>query len=194
MGRMNQLAKSLRMFLWLTLVTGVVYPLLLTVFAQTVMKERADGKIVHVHDKVVGAQLIGQKFTSEKYFWGRPSATDYNALPSSGSNLGPLSKELQRLVAERRSHYAVGEKSHVPSELLFASGSGLDPHISPAAAYFQVERVIKARGLKEEEGKILLSELIVKNTTQKYLSFLGRRCVNVLMLNISLDEATEKHE
>lgn len=190
---MNTFFKCFRMFLWLTILTGVIYPILLTVIAQVAMKERADGRIVRSQDKAIGAELIGQKFTSDKYFWGRPSANDYNALASGGSNLSPTSKMLHQLVEERASHYEKGQ-IQIPSELLFASGSGLDPHITIKAALFQVDRIIKARKLNEKEGRVTLETLIHKNTSKNILSFFGPDYVNVLMLNISLDEATAKHE
>ncbi len=181
------------MFLWLSLLTGVIYPVLITIAVQFSMKERADGSLIRSRNKIIGAKLIGQKFSTDKYFWGRPSAVDYNPLPSGGSNLGPTSKELEKLVAHRKSAFT-STTTPIPSDLLFASGSGLDPHISSTAAHFQVDRIIKARGLKEPEQINTLTKMILENTTPSYLRIFGKPCVNVLMLNIALDEVFSKHE
>lgn len=184
---MLQIGANVRMFLWLTLVTGLLYPLLITAIAQLTMKQKADGHFITVEDKVVGAKLIAQKFESEKYFWPRPSAVDYNPMPSGGSNLGPTSAALKKAVDERREkilqfHHV--DKDAIPAELLYASGSGLDPHISLKAAYFQLERVAKARGLEQKEIKDLVDHLATKPT----FGFIGETYVNVLMLNKALDE------
>lgn len=184
---MNKFWINVRMFLWLTVLTGVFYPLLITAFAQLTHKQKADGDFLFNKDKPVGATLIGQKFESDKYFWGRPSAIDYNPLPSGGSNLGPTSAALKKLVAERQEKlskaYGVA-KDQIPSEFLFASGSGLDPHISLPGAYFQMERVAKARGFEKAKIKNLIDHMTIKPS----LGFLGEVCVNVLLLNHALDE------
>jgi K+-transporting ATPase ATPase C chain len=176
---------NLRMFLWMTLLTGVLYPMLVTGIAQFTMKEKADGQWISHKGKVVGSLLIGQTFEGEKYFWGRPSAIKYNPLPSGGSNLGPTSSALKKIVDERREKIA---KSHaaqeIPSELLFASGSGLDPHIRRRTAYFQMERVAKARGIEVHK----IQELIDRIAERPSFGFLGARHVNVLLLNKALDE------
>lgn len=184
---MKKIGKNVRMFLWMTLLTGIIYPLLITAIAQLTMNGKADGDFVIIKDQKVGALLIAQKFESDKYFWGRPSAIDYNPLPSGGSNLGPTSADLKKVVAERKekvakAHHA--EQTKIPSDLLFASGSGLDPHIRIDTAYFQIERVAKARRLANEAVKTLVDRLIIKRS----LGFLGEPCINVLMLNKALDE------
>jgi K+-transporting ATPase ATPase C chain len=176
------------MFLWLTLLTGVIYPLFITLVAQLTMSKQANGSFLVDEGKIVGTPLIAQKFTSERYFWPRPSAIDYRPLPSGGSNLGPTSSILKQVVEERRQ---ILSKAHpeqadsIPSELLFASASGLDPHISPAAAYFQVDRVLKARNLEQQRDRVI--KLIDEMTEHRFLYIIGRPCVNVFLLNRALD-------
>ena len=179
------------MFLWLTFLTGIIYPLLITAFAQLTMKHKADGNFLTSKEKIVGAALIAQKFESDKYFWPRPSAIDYNPLPSGGSNLGPISAALKKAVDERqekilKAHHV--DKDKIPAELLFASGSGLDPHINIATAYFQIERIAKARGLEGKDVKDLIDRMMIKRS----FGFLGETCVNVLMLNQALDTFSKK--
>lgn len=177
------------MFVWMTALTGLIYPLLITGIAQLIMKEKADGDFLLVKDKVVGSALIAQKFEGSQYFWSRPSANDYNPLHSGGSNLGPISKKLKKIVEERKKKILQTNPSlnPIPTELLFASGSGLDPHISPETAYFQIERIAKARGLENR----IVQDLVDKITIAPSLGFIGVPHVNVLMLNKSLDELSE---
>lgn len=187
---MRKTAKNVRMFLWMTFLTGIVYPLLITAIAQLTMKRKADGDFVIVKEQRVGAKLIAQKFESDKYFWARPSAIDYNPLPSGGSNLGPTSAALKRTVQERMEKLAKAhgaEETEIPRELLFASGSGLDPHISLDAAYFQMERVAKARAMEQNDVKQLIDHLAIKRS----LGFLGEPCINVLILNKALGATTQ---
>jgi potassium-transporting ATPase KdpC subunit len=177
---------ALRLFLWMIVLTGVIYPLIVTGIALTAFKDRSEGDFIQMKDKKAGARLIGQKFTTEKYFWPRPSAVDYQPLPSGGSNLGPTSAVLKKEVETRRSSLAKAhqvEADQIPPELLFASGSGLDPHLTPVAAYFQVARVAKARGLDSEKVK----ELVASQIEERRWGFLGEPCVNVLLLNQALD-------
>ncbi|WPX40779.1 potassium-transporting ATPase subunit KdpC [Akkermansia sp. N21116] len=177
---------NLRLFLALAIVTGLVYPLLVTGLALALFPREARGSMLQAKDgRLVGSELVAQPVTGENYFWPRPSAADYATLPSGASNLSWSSAELKKIVEERREFLW---KSHgfpsgtpVPSDLLFASGSGLDPHISPAAAEFQVERVAKARRL----SSCKVRELIRQNTVSG--GFLGEDGVNVLMLNLALD-------
>lgn len=182
--------KALRMFVWMTLLTGFVYPLLITAIASLTMHRRSEGSLIRQGNKVIGSALIGQKFEGERYFWPRPSAVDYNPLPSGGSNLGPTSVELKAQVEKRRAFIASqGHSVHeIPSELLFASASGLDPHISLQTALFQVERISKARNI--EKGKVIaeIRTLIEK----RRFGFLGVTRVNVLKLNMALDGLKEK--
>lgn len=178
------------MFLWLMLLTGIIYPLIITGIAQLAMRQSANGDFLEVNGKIVGSSLIAQKFQNEKYFWPRPSAIDYNPLPSGGSNLGPTSAALKKAVEERKAALlkASGgtDVSKIPSELLYASGSGLDPHISPSTAYFQIDRIMKARGITSREP---LEKLIQKHTKERFLGFIGEPCTNVLQLNLALDQA-----
>ena len=169
----------------MTILTGLIYPLLIMFIAHVTMPKKAKGSLVVHKGKIVGSALIGQKFESEKYFWPRPSFVDYNPLPSGGSNLGPTSADLKKEVEKRRSILENLYKTNkIPSELLFASGSGLDPHLTPQGAYFQIERVA---GERKIEGK-RLRELIDALTQKRRFGFLGSKYVNVLKLNLALDE------
>lgn len=167
-----------------TLLTGVAYPLAITGIAQAVFPAQANGSAIIRDGRVVGSALIGQSFTRSDYFWGRPSAAGdgYNARASSGSNLGPTSQALADRVAQEAKRYDahVGD---IPVELLTTSGSGLDPHISPAAAFFQAERVAHARGLAASE----VADLIRAHTEEPIGGLLGEARVNVLQLNLALD-------
>ena len=169
-------------FLVLTFLTGIIYPLIVTAFAQ-LFPNKATGSVIEVNGKAVGSELIGQPFSDPKYFWSRPSATSpqpYNGASSSGSNLGPTNKALHEAVAERLKQF---EQRPVPADLVTASASGLDPHISPEAARFQVSRVARARGLTEER----IQELLDRHTEARTFGVLGEPRVNVLRLNLALD-------
>jgi K+-transporting ATPase ATPase C chain len=169
-------------FVVLTLITGIAYPLIVTAFAQ-LFSDKATGSVILLNGKAVGSELIGQPFSDPKYFWSRPSATSpqpYNGAASSGSNLGPTNKALHEAVAERLKQF---EQRPVPADLVTASASGLDPHISPEAARFQVSRVAKARGLTEER----IQELVDRHTEARTFGLLGEPRVNVLRLNLALD-------
>src|SRR5262245_48705858 len=150
---LKQLRPAIVLFLLLTILTGVIYPAIVTAIAQVVFPHQANGSIVQKGDKIIGSELIGQEFTDEKYFWGRPSATTpaYNAASSSGSNLGPTNPDQIKAVKSRIESLHVANPEHkepVPGDLATASASGLDPHISPAAAEYQAHRVAKARSMK----------------------------------------------
>lgn len=185
--------RGLRVLLWMMLLTGIVYPLIVTGIAQILFKTKADGDLISAKGKQIGAALIAQKFTEEKYFWPRPSAIDYNPLPSGGSNLGATSAALKKAVDERAAFlmkaHGIEDPTKIPSELLFASGSGLDPHISPSAAFFQINRILKARNLEEKIGRESITKLINNLTEKRCLGFIGELRVNVLKLNLALDEA-----
>lgn len=184
---MKKMWNNVRMFLWMTFLTRILYPLLITAIAQLTMKKKADGDFLSSKETIVGATLIAQKFESDKYFWARPSSVDYNPLPSGGSNLGPTSAALKKAVEERQEKIVKAhnvDKATIPAELLFASGSGLDPHINVATAYFQIERVAKSRGIENKDIKSLVDSMIIKCS----LGFLGENCLNVLLLNKALDE------
>jgi potassium-transporting ATPase KdpC subunit len=181
---MKEFFTALRLFVWMTLILGIIYPLLITTVAQTTMSHQANGSLV----KSIGSKLIGQKFTSEKYFWGRPSATDYNPIPSGASNFGPTSKELTEAVKNRLNALIKLGHGPVPKELLYSSGSGLDPHISPETARFQMNRIIKARNLDQTAGRAHIEKIILENTQGRWFGILGQPTVNVLELNVKLDE------
>lgn len=183
------LRPALVMLVVLTIATGLIYPLLTTGLAQWFFPDKAHGSIIERNGKPVGSLLIGQSFTSPRYFWGRPSVTvpmPYNAMASGGSNLGPDNATLADAVRARIGalHAAdPGNRALIPVDLISASGSGLDPHISPAAAHYQVGRVARARGVSLAE----VERLIVAHTSRPPLSVLGPPVVNVLALNLALD-------
>jgi len=185
----EQIRPALTMLVILTVLTGVLYPLAVTGLAQLLFPDQANGSLLIQDGKVIGSKLIGQSFDKPEYFWGRPSATalfPYNATASGGSNFGPTNPALieavrMRVAALRASD--PGIESPVPVDLATASGSGLDPHISPAAALYQLQRVARVRGLEESAVK----ELVIRHTEQRQFGLLGEPRVNVLTLNVALD-------
>jgi K+-transporting ATPase ATPase C chain len=187
------LKPALLMLLVLTLVTGVAYPLLVTGIAQLVFPNRANGSLIYQDGKPVGSALIGQPFDNPKYFWSRLSATGpfpYNAAASSGSNLGPTNEALMKAVEARVQALRQADSSNtqpIPVDLVTASGSGLDPHISPAAALYQVPRVARARNLEES----VVRQLVEKHIEGRQLGFLGEPRVNVVKLNLALEAPSQ---
>lgn len=183
---------ALVLFVILSIITGIVYPLLTTAVGQSVMPAQANGSLIMQGDKAIGSILIGQNFTEAKYFWGRPSATGpypNNAIASSGSNQGPLNPALAEAVKSRIATLKAADpenKLPIPVDLVTASASGLDPQISPAAAYYQANRVAKARELTSE----IVQKLIAENTQERQWGVFGEPRVNVLQLNIALDKLT----
>ena len=195
---LNQLRPALVLVIGLTIITGLIYPLAMTCIAGTIFPYQAQGSLIEKDGKVIGSVLIGQSFTEDKYFHGRPSATTgpdpkdptksvptpYNASNSMGSNLGPTSKALaDRLKEDVDTLKKENPSAPVPVDLVTTSGSGLDPDISPAAALFQVPRVAKARGLPEDRVRTLVES----ETQGRWLGLLGEPRVNVLKLNLALD-------
>jgi K+-transporting ATPase ATPase C chain len=186
---MNHLRPALVVLAALSLVTGIVYPLLVTGLAQATFRAQANGSLIRREGIVVGSSLVGQQFDDPEYFWGRLSATSpypYNAGASSGSNLGPLNPALLAAGKSRAEALRAadpGNSAPIPVDLVTASGSGLDPHISPAAAFYQVPRVARARGLDQAEVRRLVEE----HGEGRQLGVLGEPRVNVLLLNLSLD-------
>jgi K+-transporting ATPase ATPase C chain len=185
----SQLLVSVRALLALTVLTGLLYPLTVTAIARMAFRDQAEGSLLRRDGNVVGSSLIGQPFSGERYFWGRPSATapvPYNAAASSGANAGPtnpaLAERLRGSVEAIRAAHPT-RTGPVPVDLVTMSASGLDPHVTPAAAEYQVDRVASARGLDARRVR----ELVTKNTEGRQLGLLGEPRVNVLRLNLDLD-------
>jgi K+-transporting ATPase ATPase C chain len=189
----NAFLPALRMLVVLSVLTGIAYPYLVTGIAQLAFPHAANGSLIESGGKTMGSSLIGQPFDDPKYFWSRPSATSpqpYNAMASSGSNLGPRNPALADAVRDRIKALRdadPGNTAAVPVDLVTASASGLDPEISVAAAQFQVRRVAKARGTPEER----IQTLIADNTSGRTFGILGEPRVNVLTLNLAMDRAAK---
>lgn len=182
---------SLKIFLFFTILTGIIYPLLISGIAQAIFPEKANGSMIIRDGKAIGSALIGQKFDSTIYFTSRPSAISYNPLPSGGSNFGLTNTTLKKLVNERKHQFLIFNQldslAEIPSEMLFASASGLDPHISPGAAMLQVDRISKSRNFNESLKQQLIS-LVHLNTEKPQYNLLGEERINVLLLNIELEK------
>jgi K+-transporting ATPase ATPase C chain len=192
----NEIAREVKpavlLFVVFSVLTGLVYPLFITGVVQVAMPDKAGGSLIAVDGKIIGSELIGQMFTDPGYFHGRPSAVGYSANSSGASNLGPSSSKLMEQVSQRvaevRSENNLPPDAPVPADLVLASGSGLDPHISPDAAMIQVKRVAKARGLPEED----VTAQVLGHVEPAQFGVLVQNRVNVLKLNLALDELTNR--
>lgn len=184
-----QLRPALMTLLLLTIITGLLYPLAVTGVAQALFPRQANGSLIVQNGQVLGSSLIGQPFDDLKYFWSRPSATSpfpYNAAASGGSNLGPTNPALIKVVQDRVATLTAADPDNplpIPVDLITASGSGLDPHLSPAAADYQVRRVARARGMDED----VVRRLVAEHTEGRQWGVLGEPRVNVLLVNLALD-------
>lgn len=186
----------------MTIITGIVYPLIVTILAQVIFPHKANGSLIRENGVIIGSELIGQRFDTSIYFWSRPSAVQYNPLPSGASNYGLTSKTLVSQVREREDRFhrenfnspplpgeGLGVGS-VPPEMIFASGSGLDPHISPEAAFMQVDRICGVRNFDEKQRSRVV-EMIKKLTEKPQFNIFGDQVVNVLLLNLELKKYDE---
>ena len=186
----NPVLISLKLLLVMTVLTGVLYPAFITALSTLLFPNASGGSMVQSNGAPCGSRLLGQAFSSDKYFHGRPSAVEYSTQPSGGSNLAPTSDSLRRLVESMHADFIrsnlLDSAAVVPTDMLFASASGLDPHISLNAALLQVDRVARARGLKEVGMKHLLA-LVNASCEKRVLGFIGQPRINVLLLNLALD-------
>ena len=187
---MSYIRPAIVLLVLFTLLLGLAYPLAMTGVGQGVFKQKAEGSPIVRDGVVVGSSLIGQQFTTPEYFWGRPSAAGkgYDARASAGSNLGPSSQALVDRITAEAERYGV-DAADIPPDLLTASGSGLDPHVSPAAARFQIARVALARSLRE----VAVGRLVDEHVETPSFGFLGEPRVNVLELNLALDDLARTH-
>jgi K+-transporting ATPase ATPase C chain len=181
---MSQVMPAIRSYLFFSILFGLAYPLAMTGISQMFFPHQAGGSLIEQNGKIVGSRLIAQKFESPRYFWSRPSAIDYNPQPSGGSNWGPISADLKKQVDERAVKLkAAHGNAEIPQDLLFASASGLDPQISPEAAFYQASRVAQVRGSNPNQ----IHQLIEGQVRGRQFGFLGEPTVNVLELNLALD-------
>jgi potassium-transporting ATPase KdpC subunit len=187
----TQFIIALKFLLLMTILTGVVYPLVMTGISQLSFPSKANGSLIVKDGSVIGSELIGQKFDSGIYFWSRPSATGYNPIPSGASNYGPTSDTLKKLITSRRDLFAkmntVADIQSIPKEMIFSSGSGLDPQISPESALMQVDRIVRERHLDYQQKETLLASIKALTQEPQFMS-LGERRINVLNLNMALDD------
>jgi potassium-transporting ATPase KdpC subunit len=183
----RQLRYAIGFVVLLTVLTGVIYPLAVTGIAQALFRHQANGSLISDNGEIIGSELIGQPFSDPRYFWGRLSATEYDAAASSGSNYGPTNPALLEAIQARIDALKAVDPDNqepIPVDLVTSSGSGLDPHISIAAAKYQIPRVARYRGLSEDE----VSALVDRFTQSRQFGILGEPRVNVLKLNLALDE------
>jgi K+-transporting ATPase ATPase C chain len=185
---------ALKFLLLMTILTGIIYPLLMTGIAQLIYPSKANGSLIMKESKIIGSELIGQNLDSTIYFWSRPSDIGYNPIPSGASNLGPASDALRKLVTSRLDLFAqsnsIIDKLTIPKEMIFASASGLDPHIPPEGALIQVERITNARHLDNLQKEKLIRKIKDLTEPPQFL-ILGEERINVLTLNIELNKIDE---
>jgi potassium-transporting ATPase KdpC subunit len=182
---------ALKFLLVMTILTGIIYPVLMTGMAQLIFPHKANGSLILENGKIIGSELIGQKFDSSVYFWSRPSAIGYNPIPSGASNFGPTSDRLNKQFHDKRTAFAsannIADTTSLPMEMISASASGLDPHISASAAYLQVNRIATSRHFNNKQKQELL-KLVHEHTEATQFFFLGEERVNVLLLNLELNK------
>ena len=182
---------ALRLLLVLTILTGVFYPVTMTLLSNVIFPHQSNGSLIEKNGVITGSELIGQKFISDRYFHSRPSAIDYNPMPSNGTNWGPTDKRMQDSAKARAVQFKLQNNLSatltVPKDMLFASASGVDPHISPKAAQLQIERIAKTRGFNTEQTSSL-KKLVENFTEGPQMKLFGDLRVNVLKLNLALDE------
>lgn len=181
---------AVKFLLVMIVLSGIIYPFFMTGLAQLVFPSKANGSLITKDGKIIGSELIGQKFDSTLYFWSRPSAIGYNPIPSGASNYGPTSGTLKKLVKARSNLFrrmnSLADTTEIPAEMIFASASGLDPHISPEAAILQVNRIVNNRKFGEAQRE-KVDSLIKSLTEYPQFHMLGQERINVFLLNLSLD-------
>lgn len=185
---LNNASIAIRTLLVLTFITGIFYPIVITGFAERLFPSRSNGSLIRIEDKIVGSEWIAQKFTKNEYFWSRPSAGDYSTLPSGASNLSATNASLKAKVEERKKFLLTThpDQRTVPPDLLLASGSGLDPHLSPDAIRFQINRVASARKFTPEQF-LALKKIVEESVEKPSFGYIGENRINVLRLNLKLD-------
>ncbi|MDI7186616.1 potassium-transporting ATPase subunit KdpC [Leptospira santarosai] len=185
---LHTMAISIRVLFILTFITGILYPIVITGFAERFFPFQSNGSLAIAEGKTTGSELIAQKFTKNEYFWPRPSETDYYTIPSGASNQSATNASLRDKIEERKRNLLEKhpDQKSVPNDLLFASGSGLDPHISPDAARFQMNRIIKARKLNGDRIR-LFRDVVERSIERPSFGYIGENRINVLRLNLKLD-------
>ncbi|RHX84346.1 potassium-transporting ATPase subunit KdpC [Leptospira stimsonii] len=186
---LNSITIAIRTLFFLIFITGVFYPIVVTGFSERLFPFQSGGSLIRSNEKnLLGSELLAQKFTKDEYFWPRPSAADFATVASGASNHSATNASLKAKVEERKNYLLKKhpDQTSVPPDLLFASGSGLDPHISPASAYFQVQRVASARRLNSEQI-VELKKLLEQSTEKPSFGFIGEKRINVLRLNLNLN-------
>jgi potassium-transporting ATPase KdpC subunit len=187
---MKSFYQATMMLVMMTVLCGIGYPIVLHVFAQTLLVHKANGSLISNNGTIVGSDLVGQKFDSDRYFWPRPSACDYQTLPSGASNLGPTSTALKNVIATRRAFFAENfgiNLNDVPTDMITTSASGLDPHISFTSARMQAPRIARARNFSADE-MVKLNNLITKSAEERMLATSDEKIINVVILNVNLDK------